>query len=108
MLALSPSSHRKAKVRWENTTEHQVDILLTEPTVVQRITRFLDENSVPNLSGKIRIVKRVTSEVGLPDSEAYKATIEETGEKTLIINLQVRHLSLRNDEAYLLVSYFGD
>jgi len=73
----------------------------TAPSVDERIARFLDKKSVQNFSGKIRIVEWDTSELGT-FGEAYnlKATIEDTGENTLVINLQV-HLSIRDKEAYV-------
>lgn len=57
--------------------------------------RFLDEKSVPNLTQRF-IVERMASDVG-GFEEAYKATIQETGEEVLIVNLQV-HLFYRFDD----------
>lgn len=75
----------------------------TAPSVVERIARFLDKKSVQDFSGKIRIMEWDTSELGT-FGEAYKATIEDTGENTLVINLQV-HLGIRDKEAYIRVRY---
>jgi len=74
----------------------------TRSIITDGIVRFLDEKSVPNLTQRF-IVERMASDVG-GFEEAYKATIQETGEEVLIVNLQV-HLFFRFDDEYLEARY---